>query len=216
MCLKRIVILLIPITFIVINSYGQIQQDSVIKRRNIFPIWTFHSKNTTIYGVSLGLWSYSENLKFTNTNGLKLELIGLGFVLPLIPESPVAESEIEFDNLKNDTMSETINGISLSATGAFCDCIVNGISAGFIGQFEHKVNGVSASFLININQIHNGVQIGFINETYKMRGIQIGGINKSSNTRGIQIGIWNINEKRKFPLINWNFRPKKDKSENGS
>ena len=39
-----------------------------------------------------------------------------------------------------------------------------------------------------------------------MRGLQIGVVNKSKNLRGIQIGIWNVNQKRRLPLINWNFK----------
>lgn len=51
----------------------------------------------------------------------------------------------------------------------------------------------------------NGMQIGGNNYAKKMYEIQIGIINKSNKTKGIQIGLWNINEKRKFPILNWNF-----------
>jgi hypothetical protein len=143
--------------------------------------------------------------KHTNTNGFKLEIIGAGIAVPLIPHSPVVDNDSSFQQIKKDTISERINGISLSASGTVCDCIINGISTGLIGQIVYNVNGISGAFF-NFTQIHNGIQIGLTNETYKMTGLQIGLVNSSKKTRGIQIGFWNVNERRKFPLINWNFR----------
>jgi len=39
----------------------------------------------------------------------------------------------------------------------------------------------------------------------KIVGLQIAMWNKSKNTKRIQSGLWNINEKRNLPIINWNF-----------
>lgn len=58
----------------------------------------------------------------------------------------------------------------------------------------------------NLSKRMTGVQIGAANyANEKMIGIQIGLWNKSKQTKGIQLGLWNINEKRKLPIINWNF-----------
>jgi hypothetical protein len=46
----------------------------------------------------------------------------------------------------------------------------------------------------------------------KTSGIQIGIYNKTLKLRGFQFGLWNVNERRSFPLINWNFKEKKDAS----
>lgn len=177
-------------------------------KKNYFPIWTFHQRNINIYGVSIGLASLglAEKPKNTNTNGIKIELIGAGVVVPLIPRSPVAENDSVFQKIQRDTISERINGLSLSATGTVCNCITNGISIGLIGQIEHKVSGLSASIFMNFAQTHNGIQIGMYNGSYRMRGLQIGLFNESRQSKGFQIGIWNINEQRKLPIINWNFR----------
>lgn len=40
----------------------------------------------------------------------------------------------------------------------------------------------------------------------EFKGLQIGIRNKSDNMKGIQIGLWNVNGKRKLPIINWNFK----------
>jgi hypothetical protein len=205
-----------------ICSYGQ--------NGNRFPLWTFHKKDVNIHGISVGLWSDIQNERNTNTNGIRLELIGLGIFSPMIPDFPTFEEQ----------RSERINGLSLSATGTVCDCLTNGLSAGFVGQINYQVNGISMAMLLNLTEKHNGImlatvnysqamnglQFGFnnngsevngvqvaltINESEKLSGLQIGIVNKSKNLRGIQIGIWNVNQKRKLPLLNWNFKRTKEK-----
>ena len=200
-----------------IYSYGQ--------RGNRFPVWTFHEKDVDIHGISVGLLSTVVDERSTNTNGIRLELIGLGVFVPLIPDIPTFEEQY----------SERINGLSLSTLGTVGNCLVNGLSVGAFGQINYQVNGISFALMMSvvgkvngvavaginyadsINGLQlgasnsglktKGVQIGFIgNEIKEMRGIQIGGYNRSGNLRGIQIGLWNVNQKRKLPLINWNFR----------
>jgi len=182
------------------------------KRKVIFPIWTFQQMNTTICGVSVGLWNFSDTTRNTHTNGIRLSLIGEGIFAPFVPRSPLAENDSELVAMKKTSPTEIINGISISGTGSAGDYIINGISVGLIGHLTRQVNGISAS-AINFAQIHNGIQIAVYNECYKMHGIQIGFENHSKHTRGIQLGFWNVNERRKLPLINWNFRQKKQKRE---
>lgn len=130
--------------------------------------------------------------------------------------------------------SEQINGINLSTTGSVCLCNMNGISLGFLAQIGKVINGFSAALLFNFSYQHNGLQMAIYNNSYIVKGLQIGGsnsavrmigvqvgvsntpkaitglqigvFNKSKKLRGIQIGIWNVNQKRKLPLINWNFK----------
>jgi hypothetical protein len=212
-----------------ITSYGQID-----KRKNYFPIWTFHQDSINIHGISLGLWSFNKE-RNTNTNGVKFELIGIGILIPAIPSSPIVETDSAFIKLKQEPLSERINGLNLSTSGTACHCLTNGLAAGFIGQINFQVNGVSTSLFMNFSQKHNGlmaasfneayylngIQVGFSNNGHKtkglqigiiginadeMKGVQIGVFNKTKKLNGIQIGLWNINQKRKLPLINWNFK----------
>jgi hypothetical protein len=205
------------------------------KQKNIFPIWTYHQKNVNIYGVSLGIGTLMKSPKNTNTTGIKIEIPGIGLFMPLIPTSLVAENETAFQLLKKEPISEHINGLAISASGTACDCITNGISVGFVGQYNFKVNGVSGAVFMNMLQINNGIQLAFAsNDAYKSNGIQIGygnfadkkrgvqigifnaskshsgvqigAINRSRKLRGVQIGIWNVNQRRKMPFINWNFK----------
>ena len=227
-------ILIILFIFLTISSYGQIE-----KRKNYFPFWTFHKDSINIYGISVGLWSFNSEPRYTNTNGIKLELIGVGIGIPLIPRSPIVETDSAFFKLSQKPLSERINGLNLSSSGTACYCLTNGLTAGFIGQINYQVNGISTSLFMNFSQKHNGLmtalfndayfmnglQVGFSNNGYKtkgiqlgilennadeMKGFQIGFINKSKKLKGIQIGLWNVNQKRNFPLINWNFKRDKE------
>ena len=213
-----------------ISSYGQDE-----KRKNYFPIWTFHQDSINIHGISVGLWTFnSEPPRFTNTNGIKVELIGIGIPLLLMPRSPIVETDSAFVKLEQKPLSEKINGLNLSLSGTACHCLTNGLTAGLIGQIHFQVNGISISIFGNSTQKHNGVmaaisneayymnglQVGLFNSGYKtkgvqlgiignyadeMKGLQIGLSNISKKLKGIQIGLWNVNQKRKLPFINWNF-----------
>jgi hypothetical protein len=207
-------ILTIIFILLTISSYGQ-----VVKRKNYFPIWTFHKDSINIHGISVGLWTFNTEPKFTNTNGIKLELIGLGILIPSIKESPIVETDSAFIKLKQEHLSERINGLNLSALGSICHCLTNGLAAGFMNQIHFQVNGISTSPFMNFTQKHNGVmiaysngayymnglQVGVANNGYKTKGLQIGLFNKSKKLKGLQIGLWNVNQKRKLPLINWSF-----------
>jgi hypothetical protein len=209
-------------------------------KRNYFPIWTYHQKNVNIHGVSVGLGTASVNVRNVNTNGVKVELLGVGLLVFMIPRSPIAQDREEFDTLMKSPISERINGAVISATGTVCDCKINGLTLGPLAQINRQVNGISLSVYMNFTQIINGVQLGVgFNQVHKMNGVQLGGLlsnsayelngiqvgienrakeangvqiglfNKSDSLNGIQIGLWNVNEERKLPLINWNFKKKK-------
>jgi hypothetical protein len=188
------------------------------QRKNVFPIWTFHQRHLNIHDVSLGLISTELN---TYTNGIRLELIGLGFALPLIPRSPIATSDSEYNAMMQEKIPARVNGLSLAASGTVCtECVFNGATLGLVSQVVLKVNGISAVGLMNFSQLVNGLQLGFLNESYhiagvsfgafnlstKVKGLQIGALNKTRYLHGVQIGLWNINSRRKLPLVNWNFK----------
>lgn len=218
---------------ITITSFGQ------KKKKNRFPISTFHKDSINIHGISIGLWSLGET-RHTNTNGIKFELIGVGIFVPLMPKSPIVKTDSAFIQIKKEPLSEKINGLNLSATGTSCHCLTNGVTIGFSGQINFQVNGISTSIFMNFTQKHNGVMIAMTNEAYymnglqigyfnggfktkgiqiglfqnsakNMKGIQVGLVNKSENLKGFQFGLWNTNGRRSLPFINWQFKPKRKK-----
>lgn len=215
---------------IVSSLFGQSGQ------KNHFPIATFHQSNAKINGISFGLLAeMQEKHENTVTNGLRLEFPGLGLLLPLAPRSPINEGDKLIKNSEIKFV-EKINGLNLSASGTVCsDCLVNGISLGGIGNYVHGSNGIIFSLMGNIVENQNGLELAMFNLSHKMNGVQVGvgneafdskgvqiGIlsnhskkarglqialfNKSNDFRGLQLGLWNVNQKRKLPLMNWNFK----------
>lgn len=194
---RSLLCLLLCIHFMSGTATGQ-------KKKFYFPAWTYHKKNATILGVSGGLWPSTDSARKTNTIGLKLEAPGVGLFAAFVPSSPVSETDSAFQAFKKQVVSEKVYGVSVSLTGTICNCTVNGISVGGIGQIQGRINGISFS-PISFTEVHNGLQLAVYSQTYKMNGIQIGFVNNSSRTRGIQLGLWNKNEKRSLPILNWNF-----------
>jgi hypothetical protein len=191
--------------FIILSLFSTIVEAQI--KRNYFPIWTFHQRNANIYGISLGFASGLNETQNTVNNGVKIELIGLGLFAPMFPSSPIAKNDSLFQIEKTTKIIEKTNGISLSATGTMCNCTTNGITIGGIGQLHHKVNGISVAGMMNYAQISNGMQVALLwNESYETNGVQIGLVNESHKLFGFQFGLWNINQRRSSPLINWNFR----------
>jgi hypothetical protein len=221
-------LLTICLTFVLTSALGQ----SKVR----LPLWTFNTKNTKVYGLGVG-YTTTERIENVKITGIRLELVGLGMFLPLIPEAPIAENDSLHSQYLKRPYAETINGINLSPIGTGCDCKINGLNIYGAGSMTEQVNGISTGLFMNVTERQNGVQgsIGFNityelngaqialignsnrgrvrgaqisaqNETRELKGLQIGLVNKTSKIKGIQLGLWNVNDKRKRPLINWNFR----------
>jgi hypothetical protein len=223
--------LLLLLIIVYANTFAQEEL-----RKTYFPAWTFQQKNIRIYGISAGLITLDEpgSARNVRSNGLRIEPLGMGILIGFLDNDPLPQNDDQYKEEMSKPLSEKINGINLSPAGTLCDCAINGISAGLVGQFGRQVNGVSAS-MINIFQLHNGLQMGAGNIAYAMNGVQLAVFNNSATKangiqigfltnraeranglqialfnhakqlKGVQIGLWNVNQKRKLPLVNWNF-----------
>lgn len=205
-------------------------QDSLRTKSAFFTVNPQKVTAKTTTGINVGVMD--DYLK-QKIHGINIQANPISLIYPLIPHALPVPSEVK--------STVTINGLHIS-TGGLMDgeklnglgisiyhhCrITNGVSvnfynntsgilngvhiSGFVNSSE-KGNGLTMAFLGNYSDDFSGVQVSLSNESKKMRGMQIGFVNKSENLKGIQIGFWNINEKRKFPIINWNFKSKKLKS----
>lgn len=165
-------------------------------------------------------------------NGLNLQANPISLIYPLIPKAlPVPSKEASTVTVSGLHLStggmvdgEKLNGLGISI---YHHCrITNGVSVNFynntsgilngihISGFVNnslKGNGLNVAFLGNYSDDFKGMQVAIFNQSEKMKGMQIGMVNKSKKMKGLQIGLWNENEKRKLPLINWNFKSKKEK-----
>lgn len=186
-------LLLIIITFLLVGKTGFSQESE--KRKLRLPIWTFHDKNVSIYGISVGAFSWTGNNRNTITNGLRIEVPGIGFLTLLANGSPMSHIDTITKGIKRQDFefSEIVNGINISS-GSWGELNYNGLTLALAGQNGFLTNGVAIAGLWNsINKV-NGVSIGgiLLNETLHHNGIQIGGIaNAAIIMKGLQIGIMN-------------------------
>lgn len=139
--------------------------------------------------------------------------------------------EEDFEKIKglNTNLKLKINGINISSGCFFTSTSMNGLNIS-VGNIYDDFNGVSITALGNISDTHNGIAIGLYNGnnnlkglnvgvfnlTYELKGMHLGlvnyvkinkgiqiGIFNRSYSRGLQVGLWNVNNKRSFPFINW-------------
>ena len=178
---------------------------------------------------------FKSDTTLTRTFGLRIEASLLAALSPLMPKSPVSESFENYKATQNSKLTEIIYGVNLSS-GTFGSTRVNGISGGLFLQYLYSMNGVSFSPLGNLMEKHNGISLSILgNEAYIANGlfiglgnlavdfngieigvintvvghgvgIQIGLFNEAKDFKGIQLGLWNKNEKRSLPFVNWNFK----------
>jgi len=201
----------------VITSFSQ---DYNEKTHYVFG--TFHTQNTTINGLSIGAFPSSD--RYVRTNGIRLELPGLGVLgfMGVGLRNTTKEDEIVNGlNISTGTLGDikfnglTIAGVSQSGIG------IDGVAIAGLSNSIDMLNGVQIAGLVNVAANTNGMQLAVSNHSLKklsgfqlgignyaknMVGLQIGIFNRSEKTKGLQIGLWNVNEKRKLPIINWNFK----------
>jgi hypothetical protein len=196
------------------TSTGASASDTTLIKKRV--IGTFHQRNVQHNGLSFGFASTMADSMNGKTNGLRLEVPGIGMISFMGNGFPNATEPFDLTNFK---YSEVINGLNISS-GSWCECNYNGLTIGLVGQFGvlgnglslaggwniiDKQNGLQVSMLANSSYYMNGVQIAAYNFANTGKGLQVGIRNKSKKFKGVQIGIWNTNEKRSLPIVNWNF-----------
>ncbi|MDF2934194.1 MAG: hypothetical protein K0R36_3525 [Chryseobacterium sp.] len=212
--------------FISLMFFGQDSLKMMSSPLTINPQKTIRNTN----GFNVGIL---DDYQKQRINGINFQINPLSLLYPLIPQAISVPTE------KKSTV--TVNGLHLS-TGGMMDGkklngvgismyhhsrTTNGLSVNFFNNTSGILNGVHISgfanssekgiglnmaFLGNNSNDFKGMQVSMFNESKKMRGVQIGIVNKTKNLRGLQFGLWNVNGKRKFPIINWNFKSEKNKS----
>tara|TARA_B100000378_G_C18009062_1_gene399967 strand:+ start:191 stop:844 length:654 start_codon:yes stop_codon:yes gene_type:complete len=193
-----------------------------------WPIWSHHDFDADrVNGLSFGLGSYID--KYTDVNGLKIDIPGIGVFIPMgLGSDPYFEStdSLTIKHFKElqiqltDSIIFTTNGCYLSLSGD-SEGEINGLSVHPIGGKNQISNGISIFGIMGFSTLNQGLMMtvlyssvskskgmiisGMINQVVSMDGLQIGLFNRSLITKGVQIGLWNRNEKRSLPIINWNF-----------
>ena len=189
----------------------------------IAPVWYFSSHHETVNGIAIGLGDLHKDSCNSTVNGLKVELLGLGVGVGFLNSNTFSEDSALHASLIDNPVRMTkneVNGFNISLFGTIDDLCVNGVSLGGLAQYidfvdgaqitggnsriSGKISGVQLSGVYNNAIICHGIQLSLLgNKAFDLKGIQIGLFNKSEITYGIQFGLWNVNEKRSLPFINW-------------
>ncbi len=169
--------------------------------------WVLPTGANQINGWALGLHTGNINGEKLTINGLNTSgdaggmFISMISLIQVFSTTSLAQMS---DSPDTELYVTNINGLSLSIGGIFFCRNVRGIAinGGMCGVAKSR--GISISGVINDIFDFKGISIaGLRNESVYGRGIQIGLINVCKHFKGLQIGLWNVNSKRKLPLLNW-------------
>jgi len=209
--------LIIITAFLFFNICGQAQS----VKKNI--AWFYPTKVNQVNGILLSAISPSNKDLFSSevyseieksieldlkVNGLDLNIDLLSLVVvPMIMIHSIDpnfhEESYEFFDI---TKAKKINGLQIGFS-EFDSSLINGLDINIVGSFNSRVNGISITPLINKDDSINGLSIaGLGNYVKNCNGLQISLFNSCDNLKGVQLGLWNSNQKRRLPFINWNFK----------
>ncbi len=192
-------------TTAVVLTKWQKKDDSIFRTKNI--AWALPTRANKINGWALGLHTGQIFGRKLTINGLNTSadvpamFIGMMSSMDILQKVPLGSLA---DSADADWYTTKINGLSLSMGGLLRCSKINGITLNGGICFAYRTRGLVVSG--GYNNIHDfkGISIcGLRNVSVKGRGIQIALINVCKNFKGLQVGLWNVNSKRKLPLINW-------------
>ena len=210
--MKLLPILLL--SFLSCSSYAQdiTDHEKIVKRS---PAWFTPSKTDVINGITLSPLEsfYFFNKRPQKLNGLVIHGVSVMLLAPLLLD------DINQRFIKNHRglSEEALNLAKLAedSSGLWDGFDCNGVLLSATGTCTRYFNGVNISIWAGRNVFARGLSINALyNSSFEVRGAQIGLINYTHRLRGIQVGLWNVNRKRKLPIVNWDFSDRKKKDRN--
>lgn len=183
--------------------------DSLPDKQKAYGVRLLPSVVPQFYGLALGLVGSDAicNLPYTKTtNGINIQLFGMGFLALLNPKEFSYEALFNKESgwmlIPSATPKTVHNGLLISGIGT-TTAISNGVVISGLSSMSTLMNGLAITGFQNKYTTANGICIALVNQCYAHNGIQIGLINRSTKLKGLQIGLWNINGQRTLPLINF-------------
>jgi len=204
-------IILIFICFVSLQVFSQ--PDSIIQPNNAYGFRIIPSAKENIFGVCMGLVGSETicNIPYVKkSHGINIQLFGQGFFVFLNRKAFSFKQSLDAEKGFLRGISDSSfykakhNGIIFSTFGTFTD-VINGVSMSAGASMGFLMNGLSINLFTSKYGQVNGVILAMFNQAHDMSGLQIGLVNKTNELHGFQIGLWNVNSKRKLPLINWSF-----------
>lgn len=110
------------------------------------------------------------------------------------------------DSVEKRPINARITGLSISGGGLMGEMLVRGVSINGGMSLTTVVCGLQISGLFSQSYLFKGLMVsGLSNVCTKGRGLQVALFNRCRDLKGVQVGLWNVNGKRKLPIINWDF-----------
>jgi hypothetical protein len=171
--------------------------------------WFTPSAANVIKGVNIGLETMHVNDEPLTIKGVNLNAGALAFFVSCFTLFHLGSGNTLINMEDTVDKSKTVvwmKGASISAGGLMGDMEVKGFSINGGNCSVTETKGLVISGAQNVTYEFSGVVItGLRNRAIKGSGAQIGLLNICKHLKGVQIGLWNVNSKRKLPLINWSF-----------
>jgi len=172
-------------------------------------VWITPSNANKIKGVNIGLVTENLGGKPLAINGVNLnaDVLTVFFTIYAVLSIRSTSSLINMpDTISRSNIRDTVTGLSLSGGGLAGDTQMKGVSINGLTCAVIEAKGLVITGTQNITDAFKGVEIcGLRNKAIQGRGVQIGLLNICKHLKGIQLGLWNVNSKRKLPIINWSF-----------
>lgn len=204
-----VLVLLLSITSPLFSQNDTLKNPPATDKKYI--MWVSPSKATHVYGLMFNVWP-KDHGPYPKINGIEFNICPIGAFTPFL----TALYSLDIGKMMNSnddllpvsTLNnfKTVNGLQV---GLFNPepTVINGLDISATGSFESVTNGVTLSAVRNGHYIINGLTVAAMgNSDYTCNGVQIALINSCKNLKGFQFGIWNKNQKRSLPFINWCFK----------
>ncbi|WP_295121383.1 hypothetical protein [uncultured Chitinophaga sp.] len=196
-----------------VKTPNPVNIDSTYRVRKVFGFTP--TKVEEINGLSFGFSTKNDKNRRYHvrdtliTRGINIELNPIAIIGPIaLVYSPRRFSETSYAYYR-DTLAATWEaknkGLNISLANVH-DRIIEGVNLTATFTVVNELHGLHISALTNSAYVIEGVAVSLLNDCVKSRGFQLGLVNRSRNHRGLQIGLWNVNGKRKLPLINWQLK----------
>jgi hypothetical protein len=183
-----------------------IRQDSVFKKRKVAIFPSFNEELDEVTGFALEFFAAGADQGDTlKEKGFILELFPLGLFGPFFGSFLGKDSTVF--SMEPDPTTLTVNGFYVSAGGCLTEAEIKGFYIGGVMTIVNSLSGFAMTGVHTRAYTFKGLCISALRNQAKIgRGVQIALFNSSMNFKGIQIGLWNKNQKRSLPFINWNFK----------
>lgn len=198
-------------SYILSSQSDSINNSKIKEQDKKYIMWASPSKATHVYGLMFNVWS-KDSLPFPKIYGVEFNICPLGVFAPFLISFYSLDLPHTF-NLADDITDtvdyskfKKVNGCQIGFINTE-PTVINGLDINASGSFESVTNGITLSVATNSHYMINGFTFAVIaNSDDKCRGVQMALLNNCKNLKGFQFGLWNKNQRRSLPFINWAFK----------